>query len=326
LKRVILASVIVFSFFLAGCTSTTKSSDPADIEKVSTVEASAITTSGTPTAEVPDSLPETKALLSSLKSDSALSDIMSAFQGTSSSTGGKSLSSGKSKALGALSSTLGLLSGKSISAKDLSSAVGNQIEAVESDWAAFPSKKSMSESIDLSGNALSDYFKLTTATADYSLSVTTSDSKDFDVDEYSNFKSGSVNGSLKLVVTGTDLLYGNTSTSSLKDFVFKLNAGGSGSLGSSVVDNDRELADLSAKYAVSGVLAFSAYNSDAGLGGKVVITIDVSDSLSVAHPMEASSSTYYPDVTITLKVYDDDNNLKCHEEWTDINAFMSAIK
>lgn len=195
-----------------------------------------------------------------------------------------------------------------------SSAFRSKIDQIGADCRTFTTKKSIAETLSFSSEPINPCYSITTISgtspSSFSASATTTDGGVLDIDYFTNFMSGSASASLKVSAAGA----GFPSDSGVKFFKAKLNAGGKASLGSQMGKAKRELADLTAKFALSGVLGISAYVDRSGVkfGGKIVAKLDGSGSVTDAPPLSVLSnpSSYFSDVTGTITVYDDSNTVR----------------
>jgi hypothetical protein len=289
-------------------------SDPAVVAPSSVASSGATTT--------PTTLSGTISAVTAVDSkDAVVADLASSLDDLSSSLSmsGSKMTSASASAK-ALSQILGAArAARAASSSSLSSKIKTAATQIESDWKNFPSSKSMSESIDLSGEDLSTYLKATKATADFSLAVVTTDSAALNTNGMSNFKSGAAQASLALKLDAQNL----PSSSAIKFFSFATNAAGSGSLGATTVSGEVEPANLVYSYKDSTVAALSINGKEGG--GKIILIATVSDDKAIADPYSSKDSGFEPAINITITVYNDSDVATYAKTWTDWATFQKDL-
>ncbi|MGA2614337.1 MAG: hypothetical protein ABSG38_12935 [Spirochaetia bacterium] len=297
--------------------------NPSDVADVGTVSPSALANSGA-TITPPDIAAIGNALGAIPSGDPFLKDIGSAFD----TIGSMSITGSKGKALGSgsgnTSGIMRLLSAfNGIVNKDLSSDVINQLSKIKTDILNFPTTKTLNETIDLSGDSLGTYVKLTIAKAALTASAVTNDGGPL-TETLANFQSAKGQVTLSLVVDPQNL---SSAGSAIKDFKIKINAGATASVGATVVGGVNQLSNLVFDYGESAVLALS-FNS-AGTGGKIVLTANAKNKGTIVDPSPSNFKNYYPglapSISVTLTVYDDSGAQKWSQSWNDISALVSAF-
>lgn len=294
--------------------------NPSDVADVGTVSPSALANSGA--TSTPANIAAIGNALGAIPStDPLLNDLGSAF----STIGSMSVTGSKGRALGSgnTSGIMKLLSAfNGIVNKDLSSDVKNQLSKIKTDILNFPTTKTLNETIDLSGDSLGTYVKLTTAKAALTASAVTSDGGPL-TETLANFQSAKGQVTLSLVVDPQNL-----SGSAIKDFKIKINAGATASVGATAVGGVNQLSNLVFDYGESAVLALSFANSS-GVGGKIVLTANAKNKGTIADPSPSNFKNYYsglaPSISVTLTVYDDSGAQKWSQSWNDISALVSAF-
>jgi len=291
-------------------------SNPSDVADVGTVSPSALVNSGATTTF--GSIADIKTAFNTINvsTDPLLSDIFSAFNTIATS---KSITGSKSAALGSgagnASGIMKLLSAfNGVVNKSLSRDITSQLSNIVTDIQNFSTTKTLNETIDLSGDSLGTYVKLTTAKGTLSATVVTSDGGPLNT-TLANLKSANGQVTLSLVVDPQNF---PVPGSAFKDFKLRINAGGTASVevpGNLVFD-----------YGESAVLALSYKNSLSGAGGKIVLTANAKNKGTIAITTLAQNySSLAPSITVSLAVYDDNGNATFSQTWTDINSLVTAF-
>jgi hypothetical protein len=287
-------------------------SNPSDVANVGTISPSALVKSGATTSL--RSIADIKAAFNAINgSDPILSDIGGAFNTSRSITGsqGVALKSGPGNASGIIK-FLGAFNG--VVNRSLGGDITSQLSKLETDIQNFPTTKTLNETIDLSGNSLGAYVKLTTAKGTLSATAVTSDGGPLDTTTMANFQSANGQVTLSLVVDPQNL---PAAGSAFKDFKLRINAGGTASVelpGNLVFD-----------YGESAVLALSFANSSSA-GGKIVLTANAKNKGTIALATLAQNySSLAPSITVSLAAYDDNGNATFSQTWTDINSLVTAF-
>ncbi len=299
------------ALILASCADNTPAK-PSDVAAAAAVAPAAMMSSGaTPAADLKTAV----TAMAGLSADPVMADIMSQF------TSAPVASVSPAKA--ALSKAVGTF--LSLNAKSLSSNFSDQMTKVQTDIKNFPTSKSLSESITLSGESVGQYLKLTTATCDFSASMVTSDGAALNTSTMANFKSASGQATLKLVADSQNL----PGASALKDLKVRVNAGGTESIGSKTVSGNVQPADLVIDYGESAVVAISV--NSAGKGGKIVVKADVKNAATIPDPTTAFGgkdpdySAFAPSISVSITVYSDSGATAYTNTWTDMAKLQADM-
>ena len=138
-------------------------------------------------------------------------------------------------------------------------------------------------------------------------------------------KEASGDASIKIEINPTNALY--SADSAIKDLKLKTNAAGN----AKITIKDSEIDKLTLEY--SNSLAFGLSINMDGNGGKFVIkedidfskTISGADLTTASEDPEALTSLLEPEITISLKVYDDNNQVKFSKTYNSIEDFTTAF-
>jgi hypothetical protein len=315
-------SVLIFLTTCAGAGGGGGAKSPSDVTDVGTISPSAMANSGVSDANVPTDLTGMKTAFNAVpSSDALLTDLQNAFSAIGSAVTGKGLKT--PLAASALSRAV-LAFGAAVH-RDLGAEVKTQIDKIATDIQNFPTTKSLNETIDLSGNDLGTYIYLTKATGAFSASVVTTDGGALNTDTMANYKSGSGQATVSLVVDPKNLA---SASSAVKDFRLRLNAGATVSLGATKNSSgDVVLANLSFDYGESGVLAISLNNGTAG--GKVILTANSKNKGTIVDPEALFNggdfSSLAPQITVTLSIYTDSGALNFSKTWTDVQSLVNDL-
>lgn len=300
--------IAVAALVIAGCSTSTSTTDPTDITEVQEFSPSTINDSGATT--IPTSETEIEQAFAGIntESDSVFQDISALF------------SNNESKAIFSKNALTFV--------KSLSSSFNSQITQIQQDFTNFPTTKKLDETLNLSGEDIGTYFTLTKGEATLTANATTSDNNAIASDG-SNFKSLSGEGTAQIEINPTSAL--TTTSSVIKDFKLKTNLGATGSISTKTVNSVLQPDKISLAYAESFGFGLSI-NAD-GKGGKITFKEDASYSgdldyavlMSKANDEEALANYIIPDITITVKVYDDNDQIKFNRTYTSIDAFVTAF-
>ncbi|SLM15959.1 exported hypothetical protein [uncultured spirochete] len=303
----ILAVLLIFS----SCNLINPVKKPSDIDTVAEINSSDIQSSGA--TNVPTTESEIVAIISGIGSNASSDQVI---QDLGNSFAEKKLSAAK------------ILK----AAKSLSSSFQQQIDKIQQDFDNFPTTKKIDETISLSGENIGTYFALTTGEAAFSLNAVTTDGNPIDMQGASNLSSLAGEGTLKIAINPTSALSSlQADASAIKDFKFRLNAGGSASISTKAGAGMERIPDkITLDYAESMAIAFSARVDTNGgkfsfkIDSKYSGTIDYSNIQSATDPEEVLN-TLVPSITITVKVYDDSGNVTFNKTYTSIEAFVAAF-
>jgi hypothetical protein len=214
-------------------------------------------------------------------------------------------------------------------AKSLGSSFASQISEIQGDIEDFPTTKQIDATINLSGETMGRYLVLTKGEGSLSATATTGDNNPI-AEDFSNLKSLSGETALQIEINATDELA--DASSAIKDIRLKLNEGGSGSLSMKKNSDGTYTPDkITLDYRES--LGFGLAVNANGKGGKIVVKEDASFSGSIAYStVEASADNpdelavlLMPQITIIVKVYDDNNQLMFSNSYASIAEFRAAF-
>lgn len=213
----------------------------------------------------------------------------------------------------------------SSSSSSISTAAQTALDKIESDYASALSSKTLKEYIDLSGEDLSSYLHLTTATGQCSITATTTDGNALS-SSYTNFDSATGSFSASTQVDGQSL----PSSSAIKYLCSRLNLSGNASIGSyhAASSSSVTLENLDYDYAASIMEALSFVNAS-GVGGKLIVEAELTDNKTIASLSSTSSlsaSSFIPSGTIRVTLYNDSNEQVFTQSWTDIATFIEDIE
>lgn len=211
-------------------------------------------------------------------------------------------------------------SGRSLSS-DLTTQVNNLITAVNNFSVASPITAS-NGTVSVSGDYLSTYFKLTTATGALLASESTSDGLALASDG-SNFKSATGSANLDLQID----LVNPPAASALKYLTIQANVGLSATVTPSTGSTVGSPSNVAFTYNAQNYLVAVSFNNN-GTGGKIVLTVSLpayNGTLSTSSLTSSSASSFASTPTIVLTVYDDSGNNKFSKTWTDLGQFQTDI-
>ena len=313
---ILLAAFIV----MLGCSNPAggnkPASKPSDISQVSAVAAGSLAASGAGTGITIMKSPSdfVKVLGGMGADDLVAADLASVFSADAAMYGAASSSARMAAFVRSIR----------VHPRDIGSLLQSQLGKIQSDISNFPTTKSLNEKIDLSGEALGQYFTLGTAKAAIGLTAVTTDGGAID-ESWLNVKSIGGQGTVSLVLDPSKTLA--SAGSVVKDLRVRLNAGGTMNVTTTASDGYQRPDKLILDYADSLAISLSLYDPGTNLGGKVVLTqyekyagtIDIASLES--SPGSLDAGTLMPSVTITVTVYDD-NNVK---QWAREYSGASAI-
>jgi len=140
-------------------------------------------------------------------------------------------------------------------------------------------------------------------------------------------KEATGDASIKIEINPTNALY--SADSAIKDLKLKTNAAGN----AKITIKDSEIDKLTLEY--SNSLAFGLSINMDGNGGKFVIKEDIDFSKTISgadlteamdsEDPEALTSLLEPKITISLKVYNDNNQVKFSKTYNSIEEFTTAF-
>jgi hypothetical protein len=292
---------------LFGCSQSSDSTSPSDIESAQQLSASDVSASEATT--VPANVEETATLLNGISdTDPVIDELITTFSADI-----KGLTAGSAivKSLQSLSSD-----------KALSQSLQDQFDAASAAIADFSSKKSFAVSISASNEDLGTYTKLASGSAELNAKATTSDGLAI-AQDLSNLQSVSGDGTISLSLDSQ----GDLSSSTIKGFKIRFNAGGEASMTTSSLTFD---------HAESLCIALSVNSS--GTGGIIILKAEAKNKGSISDlsslMTEANDPTVYaplvPEILITLAVYNDDGTEAftpaTYTSWADFVTAMGMNK
>ncbi|HPY06074.1 MAG TPA: hypothetical protein PK996_08580, partial [Rectinema sp.] len=217
-------------------------------------------------------------------------------------------------------------------AKNLAESLQEQIGGIETAIDNFPNTKSLDEEIDVTGEDIGTYLTFTKGEATLGASAETTDDAAI-AENLSNLKKIFGEASLDIEVNPTNELY--SASSAIKDLKFRMKAAGNVK---AVANEDPSKAPtITLNYRESLSIGLSFCNS--GKGGKFVIKEDADYSRTFTgeefdeamNPEDAEDSNELipgllePNITISLKVYDDNNQVKFSKTYNSIEEFTTAF-
>jgi hypothetical protein len=191
-------------------------------------------------------------------------------------------------------------------------------ESLQADYTNALSSKSMSEDIDMSGQAICTGLVATTAKGKGSASAVTTDGLAI-ASNFSNLKSAAASATISLQLDTTNEL---PSTSAIKYGDFRLNAAAKGSLDYYATNAAANTIVYEYDGLFSGALSFV---NASGVGGKLIITGEAMDMRTLTSS-SSSSSSYIPTVTITATLYNDAGVKQFSKTWNNIMSLASDIQ
>ena len=209
-------------------------------------------------------------------------------------------------------------------AKDLVDSLTTQIEDISEAINNFPTTKKLDGKINVNGENIGTYLTFTKGEATLKADAKTTDNQAI-AEDASNLKEATGNASIKIEINPTNALY--SADSAIKDLKLKTNAAGN----AKITIKDSEIDKLTLEY--SNSLAFGLSINMDGNGGKFVIkedidfskTISGADLTTASEDPEALTSLLEPEITISLKVYDDNNQVKFSKTYNSIEEFTTAF-
>jgi len=218
-------------------------------------------------------------------------------------------------------------------AKDLSSSLQEQLEALEEAISDFPTTKSLDQTIDVNGEDIGSYLTFTKGEATLKADAQTVDDEPID-ENISNITRFSGSNTLKVEINPKKAFY--DCGSAIKDLKLKTNVSGDLTMTTKTVESAIVPDKLTLNYSESFALGFSVNFN--GTGGKIVIKQDASHSgdidiekLNAAmedmeqEDPQALEELLLPTFTIEVKVYDDQNTVQFSKTYTSLEEFGNAF-
>jgi hypothetical protein len=215
-------------------------------------------------------------------------------------------------------------------AKDLGESLETQIAVIQEHLEAFPTEKQLNETINVNGEEIGNYLIFTKGEATLKADAETTPDDAEIAEDLSNLKEISGDASLNIEVNPTNKLY--SAGSAIKDLKFRIKATGNVKIMAN--ENPDEAPTITLDYTESLSIGLSFCNS--GKGGKFVIKEDADysrtftgDEFAAATNAEDSDELIpgllEPNITISLKVYDDNNQVKFSKTYNSIEEFTTAF-
>ena len=325
MRKILLVFAIMLAVFLVGCPNAPSN----DVQEVEEYQASNLKASGA--TDVPNSeqkIIELFASAENMEEDPFVTDLAQFFESFNNGSGEddeevENTDEGvRSIAKRALSA-----------AKDLGESLEAQISVIQEHLEAFPTEKQLNETINVNGEEIGNYLIFTKGEATLKADAETTPDDAEIAEDLSNLKEISGDASLNIEVNPTNKLY--SAGSAIKDLKFRMKAAGNVK---AVANEDPSKAPtITLNYRESLSIGLSFCNS--GKGGKFVIKEDADYSRTFTgeefdeamNPEDAEDSNELipgllePNITISLKVYDDNNQVKFSKTYNSIEEFTTAF-
>ena len=309
----VFAILAIFLVFLAGCSIFSSQAPEVKEYSASSLKKSGATNVPTKEEEILNAF----ASAENMETDPFLMDLEELFNSLESKGSSKEKGIEKARSIGerALSA-----------AKDLVDSLTTQIEDISEAIDDFPTTKKLNEKINVNGENIGTYLTFTKGEATLKADAKTTDNQAIAQDA-SNLKEVTGDASIKIEINPTNALY--SAGSAIKDLKLKTNAAGN----AKITIKDSEIDKLTLEY--SNSLAFGLSINMDGNGGKFVIKEDIDFSKTISgadltaamdsEDPEALTSLLEPEITISLKVYDDNNQVKFSKTYNSIEEFTTAF-
>jgi len=309
----VFAILAIFLVFLAGCSIFSSQAPEVKEYSASSLKKSGATNVPTKEEEILNAF----ASAENMETDPFLMDLEELFNSLESKGSSKEKGIEKARSIGerALSA-----------AKDLVDSLTTQIEDISEAINNFPTTKKLDGKINVNGENIGTYLTFTKGEATLKADAKTTDNQAI-AEDASNLKEATGNASIKIEINPTNALY--SAGSAIKDLKLKTNAAGN----AKITIKDSEIDKLTLEY--SNSLAFGLSINMDGNGGKFVIKEDIDFSKTISgadltaamdsEDPEALTSLLEPEITISLKVYDDNNQVKFSKTYNSIEDFTTAF-
>ena len=321
MRKILLVFAIMLTIFLVGCPNAPSN----DVQEVEEYQASNLKASGaTNVPEDEQGIIDVFASAENMENDPFVADL-DEFFGSLSNGSEEDNEEAENTDEGVRSIAKRALS----AAKDLAESLQEQIGGIETAIDNFPNTKSLDEEIDVTGEDIGTYLTFTKGEATLGASAETTDGQPI-AEDSSNLKKIFGEASLDIEVNPTNELY--SEESAIKDLKFRMKAAGNVK---AVANEDPDKAPtITLNYRESLSIGLSFCNS--GKGGKFVIKEDADysrtftgDEFAAATNAEDSDELIpgllEPNITISLKVYDDNNQVKFSKTYNSIEEFTTAF-
>ncbi|HOI99371.1 MAG TPA: hypothetical protein PL118_07085 [Rectinema sp.] len=320
MRKILLVFAIMLAVFLVGCPNAPSN----DVQEVEEYQASNLKASGaTNVPEDEQGIIDVFASAENMENDPFVTDLAQFFESFNNGSGeddeeventDEGVESIAKRALSA--------------AKDLAESLNAEIDEIIAAINNFPNTKSLDEEIDVTGEYIGTYLTFTKGEATLGASAETTDDAAI-AEDLSNLKKISGEASLDIEVNPTNELY--SEESAIKDLKFRMKAAGNVK---AVANEDPARAPtITLNYRESLSIGLSFCNS--GKGGKFVIKedADYSRTFTGEEFYEATNAEnsdelidlLEPNITISLKVYDDNNIVRLSRAYDTIDDFIVAF-
>ncbi len=321
MRKILLVFAIMLAVFLVGCPNAPSN----DVQEVEEYQASNLKASGA--TDVPNSeqkIIELFASAENMEEDPFVADLAQ-FIGSFSNGSGEGNEQVENTNEGVKSIAKRALS----AAKNLAESLQEQIGGIETAIDNFPNTKSLDEEIDVTGEDIGTYLTFTKGEATLGASAETTDDAAI-AENLSNLKKIFGEASLDIEVNPTNELY--SASSAIKDLKFRMKAAGNVK---AVANEDPDKAPtITLNYRESLSIGLSFCNS--GKGGKFVIKEDADysrtftgeefdEATNAENSDELILDLLEPNITISVKVYNDSNQLKFDGTYNSIEEFTTAF-
>jgi len=320
-KKIILVFTVLLAIFLVGCPNAPSNNVPE--EEASSLKASGATLVPTSESDIIDVFTSVD-----MDDDPLIVDLKYFFGsfGNGSEEGEEEETSRRAISIGKKAFSAAKDLGKSLKEKDLAESLKEQITLIQEHLEAFPEKMNLDEEINVTGEAIGTYLTFTKGEATLKADAKTTDNQAIAQDA-SNLKEANGDASIKIEINPTNALY--SESSAIKDLKLKTNVAGN----AKITIKDSEIDVLTLKY--SNSLAFGLSINMDGNGGKLVVKEDIDFSKTISgadltaamnsEDPEALPNLLEPEITISLKVYDDNNQVKFSKTYNSIEEFTTAF-
>jgi len=321
MRKILLVFAIMLAVFLVGCPNAPSN----DVQEVEEYQASNLKASGaTNVPEDEQGIIDVFASAENMENDPFVADLDEFFG---------SLSNGSEEGDEEADNTdegVKSIAKRALSAaKDLAESLNAEIDEINAAINNFPNTKSLDEEIDVTGEDIGTYLTFTKGEATLGASAETTDDAAI-AEDLSNLKKISGEASLDIEVNPTDELY--SEESAIKDLKFRMKAAGNVK---AVANEDPDKAPtITLNYRESLSIGLSFCNS--GKGGKFVIKEDADysrtftgeefyEATNAENSDELIRDLLEPNITISLKVYDDNNIVRLSRTYDTIDDFIVAF-
>ena len=322
MRKILLVFAIMLTIFLVGCPNAPSN----DVQEVEEYQASNLKASGaTNVPEDEQGIIDVFASAENMENDPFVADLDEFFG---------SLSNGSEEGDEEEDNTdegVKSIAKRALSAaKDLGESLETQIAVIQEHLEAFPTEKQLNETINVNGEEIGNYLIFTKGEATLKADAETTDDAAI-AGDLSNLKEISGDASLNIEVNPTNKLY--SAGSAIKDLKFRIKATGNVKIMAN--ENPDEAPTITLDYTESLSIGLSFCNSE-GDGGKFVIKEDANysetftgDEFAAATNAEDSDELIpdllEPNITISVKVYDDNDQLKFSDTYESIDEFITAF-